>query len=402
MPSLGDELTTSSVIVADKVDVLQAAIPPEKQRENPYTFGQMKITPSETNKFAKTDDLNIVFWIYGEQLDPGDEEAERHGRLQLQPEDCVGREVLQQDRSPGAERDHVAAAVRSGGRTSAAGQPAGAARQLPGRRLPPRDQGGRQGIGQVDDARCDVHGRAAGAIRPAFRRPIGAVEMRIPQVRAMKTLSGLIVVAVVVGLAGEARPAFAAGPDGQLPAYSAHSTGVRALPGGTIVAFVRDGNGRPVVDAIVTAVGKRIATGVTDKTGRCDLSSLPAGDYLVRVHRAGYLPARSLVVLATPGVGTTWSFLLKPQPAAFLEPINDDPVDLRSRHRRRRAGAASRAVVGLGRRRRPRRGRVAHSSPEAQRAAGRNRAGDRRRDGGRRLRSRPPRTHSIAGARPTP
>jgi len=57
VPSLGDELTTSSVIVADKVDVLQAAISPEKQRENPYTFGQMKITPSEMNKFAKTDDL---------------------------------------------------------------------------------------------------------------------------------------------------------------------------------------------------------------------------------------------------------------------------------------------------------------------------------------------------------
>jgi hypothetical protein len=70
VPSLGDELTTSSVIVADKVDVLQAAIAPEKQRDNPYTFGQMKITPSETNKFAKTDDLNIVFWIYGAQVDP--------------------------------------------------------------------------------------------------------------------------------------------------------------------------------------------------------------------------------------------------------------------------------------------------------------------------------------------
>src|SRR4029079_7296861 len=135
----------------------------------------------------------------------------------------------------------------------------------------------------------------------------------------------LLVVALVVGLAGEARPAFAAGQDGQLPAYSAHSTGVRALPGGTIAAFVRDGNGRPVVDAIVTAVGKRIATGVTDKTGRCDLSSLPAGDYLVRVHRAAYLSARSLVVLATPRVGPTWSFLLKPQPAAFLEPVDDAP-----------------------------------------------------------------------------
>jgi hypothetical protein len=70
VPSLGDELTTSSVIVADKVDVLQTAIAPEKQRENPYTFGQMKITPSEANKFSKKDDLNIVFWIYGATVDP--------------------------------------------------------------------------------------------------------------------------------------------------------------------------------------------------------------------------------------------------------------------------------------------------------------------------------------------
>ena len=70
VPSLGDELTTSSIIVADKVDVLQTAIAPEKQRDNPYTFGQMKITPSETNKFAKKDDLNIVFWIYGAGSDP--------------------------------------------------------------------------------------------------------------------------------------------------------------------------------------------------------------------------------------------------------------------------------------------------------------------------------------------
>jgi hypothetical protein len=70
VPSLGDELTTSSIIVADKVDVLQTAIAADKQRENPYTFGQMKITPSETNKFTKKDDLNIVFWIYGASVDP--------------------------------------------------------------------------------------------------------------------------------------------------------------------------------------------------------------------------------------------------------------------------------------------------------------------------------------------
>jgi hypothetical protein len=70
VPSLGDDLTTSSIIVADKIDVLQTPLPPDKQRDNPYTFGQMKITPSEVYKYTKKDDLNIIFWIYGASVDP--------------------------------------------------------------------------------------------------------------------------------------------------------------------------------------------------------------------------------------------------------------------------------------------------------------------------------------------
>src|SRR6478672_9849650 len=66
----GNELTTSSVIVADKVDVLPAPLSNDHQAENPYTFGQVKLTPSLTNKFTKKDDLNVFFWIYGEQMDP--------------------------------------------------------------------------------------------------------------------------------------------------------------------------------------------------------------------------------------------------------------------------------------------------------------------------------------------
>ncbi len=212
--------------------------------------------------------------------------------------------------------------------------------------------------------------------------------MRIPQVRAMKTLSGLIVVAVVVGLAGEARPAFAAGPDGQLPAYSAHSTGVRALPGGTIVAFVRDGNGRPV--------GRRDRhrrrQAHRDRRHRQDgplRSVVAAGRRLSRARPPRRLSLRPLA--RRPRDARCGHDVVVPAEAAAggvpRAGQRRSPSDLRSRHRRRRARAASRAVVGLGRRRRPRRGRVAHSSPEAQRAAGRNRAGDRRRDVGRRLRS---------------
>ena len=66
----GNELTTCSIIVAEKVDVLTAPLSNDHQAENPYTFGQVKLTPSVANKFTKKDDLNVFFWIYGEQMDP--------------------------------------------------------------------------------------------------------------------------------------------------------------------------------------------------------------------------------------------------------------------------------------------------------------------------------------------
>jgi hypothetical protein len=64
-----DELTTSSIIVAEKVDVLQSAVATDHQAENPYTFGQMRILPASTNSFSKKGELSIVFWIYGAGLD---------------------------------------------------------------------------------------------------------------------------------------------------------------------------------------------------------------------------------------------------------------------------------------------------------------------------------------------
>lgn len=69
VPALGGELTTSSVILAEKVDVLQQEIASDRQSENPYTFGAMKITPSMDGKFVKSQDLNVIFWIYGAGVD---------------------------------------------------------------------------------------------------------------------------------------------------------------------------------------------------------------------------------------------------------------------------------------------------------------------------------------------
>ena len=69
VPSLGGELTTSSVIVAGKIDLLQTEIAPDRQSENPYTFGTIKIAPSLDYKFKKSDEFNIMFWIYGAASD---------------------------------------------------------------------------------------------------------------------------------------------------------------------------------------------------------------------------------------------------------------------------------------------------------------------------------------------
>ena len=62
--------STSSVILTDKVDVLNEPLSPEQQRENPYTLGVLKLLPSLDRKFAKVGELNMFFWIYGAQLDP--------------------------------------------------------------------------------------------------------------------------------------------------------------------------------------------------------------------------------------------------------------------------------------------------------------------------------------------
>lgn len=69
VPSLDGALTTSSVIIASKIDILQTEVAPDRQAENPYTFSTIKIAPSLDNKFKKTDEFNIMFWIYGATAD---------------------------------------------------------------------------------------------------------------------------------------------------------------------------------------------------------------------------------------------------------------------------------------------------------------------------------------------
>ena len=129
----------------------------------------------------------------------------------------------------------------------------------------------------------------------------------------MNAWTGLVVTAAVVSVVGTSVPAWASPAAAPAP----ESAGRRQAPGGSIVSFVRDQNGKPLAGAIVSIIGRRIMTSVTDEEGRCVFGALPAGDYLVRVHRSGYVPTSSLLVLAGPGASTTWSFVLKsPSPKA--------------------------------------------------------------------------------------
>jgi hypothetical protein len=66
----GNELATSSIILAQKVDQLPTALPADQQTEHPYTFGQTQIVISPDHKFTKADELIVLMQIYNPSVSP--------------------------------------------------------------------------------------------------------------------------------------------------------------------------------------------------------------------------------------------------------------------------------------------------------------------------------------------
>jgi hypothetical protein len=64
-----EELATSSVIVTNTTEQLKAQPTADDMAKNPYIFGLTKVTPSPDFKFAKKDELSILFYIYNTGLD---------------------------------------------------------------------------------------------------------------------------------------------------------------------------------------------------------------------------------------------------------------------------------------------------------------------------------------------
>ncbi len=58
------ELTTSSVILADRLTVLPEPLSADQLVERPYVFGQNEITPAADQQFRRSEELVVVFLVY--------------------------------------------------------------------------------------------------------------------------------------------------------------------------------------------------------------------------------------------------------------------------------------------------------------------------------------------------
>ena len=64
-----NELSTSSVIVASRIDPLPAPLTPQQQADRPYALGMMEIVPTFDTKFAKKAELSTFMLIYNPKVD---------------------------------------------------------------------------------------------------------------------------------------------------------------------------------------------------------------------------------------------------------------------------------------------------------------------------------------------
>lgn len=63
------DLTTSSVILADRMEPLGAPVPSDLRADRPYALGTSEVTPALDTQFKKTEELSVIFYIYNPALD---------------------------------------------------------------------------------------------------------------------------------------------------------------------------------------------------------------------------------------------------------------------------------------------------------------------------------------------
>jgi hypothetical protein len=63
------DLSTSSVIIAQRIEPLNAPLSPNEQVERPYALGMMEIVPAFELKFSKKSELSTFMLIYNPKTD---------------------------------------------------------------------------------------------------------------------------------------------------------------------------------------------------------------------------------------------------------------------------------------------------------------------------------------------
>lgn len=71
VPDLAAEFTTSSVLVADKVNILTTPLTQDEARERPFAFGTQELVPAADMDFTKAEELSIFFQVYNPGLNAG-------------------------------------------------------------------------------------------------------------------------------------------------------------------------------------------------------------------------------------------------------------------------------------------------------------------------------------------
>lgn len=69
VPDMSSQLTTSSIILADKIEAQTAALSRDEQLRQPFTFGGTVIVPSSATTIPKTGELSLVFFVYNVGVD---------------------------------------------------------------------------------------------------------------------------------------------------------------------------------------------------------------------------------------------------------------------------------------------------------------------------------------------
>ena len=158
------ELTTSSVILADRLTVLSAPLTADQLVERPYVIGQNEITPAADHRFRRSEELVVVFLVYNPTVT-----SEKHFDLQVEYHffQRVRRAGSRRARRPGSHppaRDgeryfnhtdpqRFNPAIMGAQFDPGAGHPVLAGQGIPlagfePRRLPAGDQGDRPALGE--------------------------------------------------------------------------------------------------------------------------------------------------------------------------------------------------------------------------------------------------------------